>query len=81
MQKNERIIKCSFCGKTQNTVKKLISGPAGVFICDECIKVCLDILETDGYEEEDTFALAENSKLPTPAEIKNILDEYVIGQD
>ncbi len=81
MQKNERMIKCSFCGKSQNAVKKLIAGPAGVFICDECIKVCENILETDQYEEEDTYTLAEDAKLPTPAEIKGILDEYVIGQD
>ena len=82
MAKNERKIRCSFCGKTQDTVKKIIAGPMGVFICDECIKVCENILETDQYdEEEETYTLAENSKLPTPQEIKNVLDEYVIGQD
>ena len=81
--KNEkRMIKCSFCGKPQDLVRKLIAGPAGVFICDECIKVCENILETDQYEEDDeTYTLAEDVKLPTPAEIKKVLDEYVIGQD
>ena len=82
MAKNEKKIRCSFCGKTQDTVKKIIAGPMGVFICDECIKVCEDILETDQYdEEEETYTLAQDTKLPTPQEIKNVLDEYVIGQD
>ncbi len=82
MAKNERKLRCSFCGKTQDTVKKLIAGPMGVFICDECIKVCENILESDHYEEEEeTYTLAEDIKLPTPEEIKKVLDEYVIGQD
>ena len=82
MAKNEKKIRCSFCGKTQDNVKKIIAGPMGVFICDECIKVCEDILETDQYdEEEETYTLAQDTKLPTPQEIKNVLDEYVIGQD
>lgn len=80
MTKGEKNIKCSFCGKSQDNVKKIIAGP-GVYICDECIKVCENILETDIYEEDDdTYILAED-KLPTPEEIKAILDEYVIGQD
>ena len=80
MTKGEKNIKCSFCGKSQDNVKKIIAGP-GVYICDECIKVCENILETDIYEEDDdTYTLAED-KLPTPEEIKSILDEYVIGQD
>ena len=82
MAKNERkMVRCSFCGKTQDTVKKLIAGPMGVFICNECIKVCEDMIETDDLEEEETYTLAENVKLPTPEEIKKVLDEYVIGQD
>ena len=81
MAKNERKVRCSFCGKTQDSVKKIIAGPMGVFICDECIKVCENILETDQYEEEETYTLVENEKLPTPEEIKKVLDEYVIGQD
>ena len=80
MTKGEKNIKCSFCGKSQDNVKKIIAGP-GVYICDECIKVCENILETDIYEEDDdTYTLAED-KLPTEEEIKAILDEYVIGQD
>ena len=73
-------VKCSFCGKTQNAVEKLIAGP-GVFICDECIKACNNILEDEMYEDESEYTLNEQEKLPTPSEIKDILDEYVIGQD
>ena len=73
-------VKCSFCGKTQNAVEKLIAGP-GVYICDECIKACNNILEDELYEGEDEYILDEVEKLPTPSEIKEILDEYVIGQD
>ncbi len=74
-------VKCSFCGKTQNAVEKLIAGP-GVFICDECIKACNSILEDEMYEEEEVgYTLSENEKLPTPSEIKEILDDYVIGQE
>ena len=73
-------VKCSFCGKTQNAVEKLIAGP-GVFICDECIKACNNILEDELYESEGEYTLNEQEKLPTPSEIKDILDEYVIGQD
>lgn len=73
-------VKCSFCGKTQNAVEKLIAGP-GVFICDECIKACNNILEDEIYEGDIEYALNEDEKLPTPAEIKSILDDYVIGQE
>ena len=66
--------------KTQNAVEKLIAGP-GVYICDECIKACNGILEDELYENEEEYTLNENEKLPTPSEIKKILDEYVIGQD
>lgn len=72
-------IRCSFCGKTQNEVKRLISGP-NVYICDECINVCMDILEEDHLLNEDTFDF-EDMVLPTPMEIKKSLDDYVIGQD
>ena len=79
---NEKSIRCSFCGKQQNSVKKIIAGPAGIFICDECIKTCQGILESeDFYDEEEKYVINEETKLPTPEEIKNILDEYVIGQD
>ena len=73
-------VKCSFCGKTQNAVNRLIAGP-GVYICDECIKACNNILEEELYEGEEEYTLAENEKLPTPSEIKTILDDYVIGQE
>ena len=78
MAKNsEKNVKCSFCGKPQEAVKKIIAGP-GVFICDECITLCQDIMEEEKYDEE---IAEENSEIPTPAEIKKILDEYVIGQE
>ena len=73
-------VKCSFCGKTQNAVDRLIAGP-GVYICDECIKACNSILEEELYESEEEYTLNDSEKLPTPAEIKDILDEYVIGQN
>ncbi|MBR2744071.1 MAG: ATP-dependent Clp protease ATP-binding subunit ClpX [Clostridia bacterium] len=78
--KNNSSVKCSFCGKTQNAVEKLIAGP-GVFICDECIKACNSILEDEMYDDDVEYTLNEDEKLPTPSEIKGILDEYVIGQE
>lgn len=72
-------VKCSFCGKSQQNVKKIIAGPNGVYICNECIKVCESIL--DDFEDVDFDETDENINLPTPVEIKKQLDEYVIGQD
>ena len=69
-------LSCSFCGKSQREVKKLIAGPT-VYICDECIELCNDIIAEE-YGQED--APPAHSKLPKPREIKEILDEYVIGQ-
>lgn len=70
-------LKCSFCGKTQEQVRKLIAGP-NVYICDECIELCSDII----FEEYDVLAnKADSYRIPKPKEIKDILDEYVIGQD
>ena len=74
-------VRCSFCGKTENQVRKLISGPAGIYICDECIEICSEIIA-----EEDDLLLdepADNTgiNLKKPEEIKAFLDEYVIGQD
>ena len=79
---NDRMknIKCSFCGKPQESVKKIIAGP-GVYICDECINVCQEIIEDEFYEEDEESEEVEVQKIPTPEEIKKILDEYVIGQD
>jgi ATP-dependent Clp protease ATP-binding subunit ClpX len=68
---------CSFCGKSQDEVKKLIAGPS-VYICDECIELCNDIIAEE-YEKED--ATRKSTTIPKPAEIKKRLDEYVIGQD
>src|SRR5690606_3434109 len=69
-------LKCSFCGKSQDQVRKLVAGP-GVYICDECIELCNEIVEEELGGEED-FDL---SNLPKPQEIRDILDQYVIGQD
>ena len=74
-------IRCSFCGKSQEAVNRIIAGP-GVYICDECIKVCNGILDDDLYEDtEITYTTTSGSKLPKPAEIKEVLDSYVIGQE
>ena len=75
-------IKCSFCGKPQDAVRKLIAGPDGIFICDECISLCSEIIEEELYEDE----LASNANdmeinLLKPKEIKAFMDEYVIGQE
>ena len=78
---NSKNIKCSFCGKSQDSVKKIIAGP-GVYICDECISLCKNIVDDEYFEEEEMgYTLEDNSELPTPHEIKEILDEYVIGQE
>ena len=75
----EKVLYCSFCGKSQHEVKKLIAGPS-VFICDECIELCNDIIR-DEVPAEGEQARAAKSDLPIPTEIKAILDQYVIGQD
>ena len=73
-------VKCSFCGRTKESVKKLIAGPEGIYICDECIHVCAEILEEEFYEEAvDTNDMEIN--LLKPKEIKAFMDEYVIGQE
>src|SRR5574344_624992 len=73
-------VTCSFCGKTQEQVKRIVAGP-NVYICDECINICSNILEDEYYEEDLSYVEDEMEKLPTPAEIKKILDDYVIGQE
>jgi len=72
----EELLCCSFCGKSQNDVRKLIAGP-GVYVCNECIDICNEIINDD--EQIDTSAA--RTTIPKPQEIKNFLDEYVIGQD
>ena len=74
-------IRCSFCNKTQGQVRKLIAGPAGVYICDECVDICSEILEEELEEEELEEAPHSEINLLKPMEIKNFLDEYVIGQE
>ena len=75
-------VRCSFCNKSQNQVKKMIAGPAGVYICDECIEICSDILEEEfDQDTEDTAEATPDFKLLKPREIKQFLDEYVIGQE
>ena len=77
-QKN---VRCSFCGKSQDEVDRIIAGP-GVYICSDCIKVCSNIVEDDLYEDDEiTYTTTEQEELPSPAEIKDILDTYVIGQE
>ena len=79
--KNDGRIRCSFCGKTQEQVNRLISGPNGAFICDECIDICAEILEEEAMEEGRTGTSKEEINLLKPEELKAFLDEYLIGQD
>ncbi len=75
--KSEKLLYCSFCGKSQHEVRKLIAGPS-VFICDECVELCNDIIREEvqeGAEPAET-----KGKFPKPEDIRKILDEYVIGQ-
>ncbi len=73
------IVRCSFCNKTQAQVRKLIAGPNGTYICDECIAICSEIIEEElDYSERDVF---DDINLLTPEEMKAFLDDYVIGQD
>ena len=79
MARMDEIIRCSFCNKPQSQVRKLISGPNGVYICDECVDVCSEIIEEEfDYEDENPFG---EINLLKPEELKAFLDEYVIGQE
>jgi ATP-dependent Clp protease ATP-binding subunit ClpX len=73
----KRTIRCSFCGKAQDQVRKIIAGPS-VYICDECVDLCWEILD-DGVEDYDT--VDDGFKIPKPKELRAILDEYVVGQE
>ncbi len=77
---SDDIVRCSFCNKPQSQVRKLIAGPNGAYICDECIEVCSEIIEEE-FEYDDDRREYDDINLLTPEEIKAFLDEYVIGQD
>lgn len=82
-EKDEDILHCSFCGKSQKEVKKLVAG-RGVYICNECIDVCHSIMEEEDFDDDKKSEKTETTPtedLPTPSKIKKFLDEYVIGQD
>ena len=80
--RNDNQVRCSFCNKTQNQVRKLIAGPNGAYICDECIDVCTEILEEEfEYGDDRQWNPFADINLLKPQEIKEFLDEYVIGQD
>lgn len=79
MARNE--IRCSFCGKTESQVMKLLKGPNGVYICDACVELCSEIIDEELGEEESGFEIEEEINLLKPEEIKSFLDEYVIGQE
>ena len=71
-----KLLHCNFCGKSQHEVRKLIAGPS-VYVCDECVELCNDIIREELQESDQE---AESRSLPTPMEINDILDDYVIGQ-
>ena len=75
---NRRTVRCSFCGKTQDQVRKLVSGPNNTYICNECVALCQEIV---GDDVDLVTPASDIGQIPTPAEMKAVLDEYVIGQD
>ena len=82
--RNSDEIRCSFCNKTQDQVRKMIAGPSGVYICDHCVEICADIVEEEFEDDAEAFAEEEPDmeiNLLKPAEIKDFLDDYVIGQE
>lgn len=79
MAKDDRTIRCSFCGKRQEQVKRIMSGPEA-YICNECVELCNTLLKEDMYESRGPVA-HENEQLPTPQQIKEYMDNYIIGQD
>ena len=76
-EEGKKAIRCSFCGKSEEQVYRMIQGP-GVRICDECVQLCSNIL-SDGFEEESASYTEAPETLPTPREITEILDQYVVG--
>ena len=77
MKESQEQLFCSFCGKPKELTKRLIAGPNGVYICDECIEICRDVMKEDSAKSEDKQLI----KLLKPVEIKEKLDEYIIGQE
>ena len=77
---DDKVLHCSFCGKSQNEVKKLVAG-RGVYICDECIDVCINIVSEELHSEKKSETGSFSENLPTPSKIKEFLDQYVIGQE
>ena len=79
-ESTSHVARCSFCGKSESMVNKLIEGP-GVFICDDCISLCYDLISADSAPKRSENKQAPDMVLPKPIDIKNKLDEYVVGQD
>ena len=76
---NKKLLRCSFCGKSEKETHRMIQGPGGVRICDECVRLCMEIVE-DGYEAG-SEEINSPDEIPTPHEIRAVLDQYIIGQD
>ena len=82
MAKNDehRSVRCSFCGKHQEQVARIIAGP-GAYICNECVQLCMSILDEDYEADEPQTSLDMPDVIPTPREIREVLDQYIIGQE
>ena len=80
MNDEKKSIRCSFCGKHEDEVERIIAGP-GAYICSECVQLCMSLLDDEGYGEEHNEFPETVEQLPTPKEVKEILDQYVIGQE